>query len=293
MAEGHDQQCVAELYGDADAAAANNDLFWLLLGSMLVFFMQAGFAMLEAGQVRIKNRNNMLIKVRSATLSRPPQTCLKSSYPHPSPFPPSPPTWQWKEGEMLPRAAPYRIGSLQTSRLSSPCCLLLLQNVMDACLGGIVWYVFGYPFAYGKSSNGFIGFSWDAMAGCGDYAQWLFQWTFAVTAATIVSGAIAERCRFMAYLVLTVWIQGFVYPVIAHWVWSGSGWLGAGIIGGNGLMDFAGGGVVHLTGGTAALVGAYVIGPRVGRFSFEGKQGFAANDIALTTLGTFSLWFSW
>mmetsp|Transcript_33641 Transcript_33641/g.95133 ORF Transcript_33641/g.95133 Transcript_33641/m.95133 type:complete len:322 (-) Transcript_33641:191-1156(-) len=97
----------------------------------------------------------------------------------------------------------------------------------------------------------------------------------------------------MGYLVLIVVVQGFIYPVVVHWVWSGEGWLGRNSIGGNGLMDFAGSGVVHITGGASALVGAAVIGPRTGRFSPDGVFNIRGTSIAFTTLGTMSLWFSW
>uniref|UniRef100_A0A061RRM9 Ammonium transporter n=1 Tax=Tetraselmis sp. GSL018 TaxID=582737 RepID=A0A061RRM9_9CHLO len=229
-----EQACIAELYKpEADSGTeylrdANDDIFWLLYGSVLVFNMQAGFALLEAGQVRIKNRSNMLLK-----------------------------------------------------------------NVVDVCMGGVVWYLFGYAFAFGLSSNGFIGGSWDVLSGCADYSKWMFQWTFATTSATIVSGAVAERCSFSAYLFMTFLMQGFLYPVVVHWVWSGYGWLGKDIIGGNGLMDFAGSGVVHLTGGTCALVGAVVVGPRAGRFSPDSLWPMRGNSVAFATLGTMTLWFSW
>ena len=109
-----------------------------------------------------------------------------------------------------------------------------------------------------------------------------------------MAGAVAERCNLLAYLAMTIAIQGFVYPLAAHWVWSDNGWLGPnGPLGGNGLLDFAGSGVVHITGGTAALFAAYIIGPRVGRFTFDQSIPFARHDIALTTLGVFCLWFSW
>lgn len=111
------------------------------------------------------------------------------------------------------------------------------------------------------------------------HSRWIFSWTFASTAATIVSGAVAERCRFVSYIIYTIFMTGWLYPVVVHWSWSREGWLspfredGDGeinpILGELGVLDFAGSGVVHVTGGGAALIAAYIIGPRAGRFQVQ------------------------
>jgi Amt family ammonium transporter len=164
--------------------------------------------------------------------------------------------------------------------------------VSDCCVGGVVWYLLGYAFAFGPS-NGFIGSDWSHLTGCGNYAHWFFQWSFASTAVTIISGAIAERCKIHAYLLLSALMLGWIYPVVVHWAWSGYGWLDASVIGGAGFLDFAGSGVVHLTGGSAAFMGAYIIGPRTGRFSDNQVWALQTYSHSLSTLGTFCLWFSW
>ena len=238
------------------------DHLWLLLAAFLVFMMQAGFSMLESGMVRSKNAKNIMVK-----------------------------------------------------------------NVMDACAGAFMWWGFGFPFAYGGGNysggpaNAFIGASGfffineyepcdsSEAATCiygmnpsiDSFAGWLFQWAFAATAATIVAGAVAERCTFMGYLIYTCIITGFIYPVVVHWVWSGNGWLSAfrdtaepGAWVASGMVDFAGSGVVHMTGGCAALVGAMMIGPRNGRFDAEGKLvGIPPHNATFVGLGTLLLWFGW
>mmetsp|Transcript_12892 Transcript_12892/g.27205 ORF Transcript_12892/g.27205 Transcript_12892/m.27205 type:complete len:515 (-) Transcript_12892:142-1686(-) len=254
---------VAALEGAAGEEAGNLDILWLLFGTYLVFFMQAGFALLEAGSVRAKNTKNILLK-----------------------------------------------------------------NVLDACLGAMVWWGIGYPFAYGQAGdNDFIGgynfFMNEDVSDTGTfYATWMFQWAFAAAAATIVSGAVAERCQFFAYMVYSVWITGFTYPVVVHWGWSGEGWLSAfkadrcasfgngtfsldcpdgeeasdydPVVGANGFMDFAGSGIVHMTGGGAALVGAIFLGPRAGRFTETGEcNDMPGHSTVLAALGTFILWFGW
>jgi Amt family ammonium transporter len=194
---------VAELSADLDRA-------WLMLAAFLVFFMQAGFAMVEAGFVRSKNTTNILMK-----------------------------------------------------------------NVLDCCIGSIAFFLVGWAFAYGvsDSTNGFIGLGNFALNDFSDYSSWIFQFAFAATAATIVSGAMAERTKFGAYLFYSVFISAIIYPVVVHWAWSGDGWLTAfkdNPIGGNGYIDFAGSGVVHMVGGIAGLMGAIAVGPRIGKFSSKG-----------------------
>ena len=119
--------------------------------------------------------------------------------------------------------------------------------------------------------------------------EWFFQVVFAATAATIVSGAMAERTKFSAYLLYTPFITGFIYPIVTHWVWSGQGWLGN-----LGYLDFAGSGVVHLVGGVAALAGVLTIGPRIGKYDESGKPlPIPGHSLTLGALGVFILWFGW
>ena len=188
---------------------------------------------------------------------------------------------------------------------------ILLKNLLDACLGGGLWWFIGYPLALGDPGAGeqkFIGgagfFMENRISGQNAtpeyYAIWMFQWAFAATAATIVSGAVAERCAFAAYLTYTTTLTAFIYPVVVHWCWSSEGWLsgwtaGEPYMGANGLIDFAGSGVVHMTGGGAALMGAIFLGPRVGRFAPRtGEvQQMPGHSTVLAALGTFILWFGW
>ena len=149
----------ADAFALASEANTGVNLLWTLLGGCLVFFMQTGFALLEAGSVRAKNNQNVLLK-----------------------------------------------------------------NLMDACIGGVVWWAVGYAFAYGTlNSQGFIGTSYYFGNGFapGDYAGWFFQWAFAATAATIVSGSLAERVNIMAYLAFSALMTGFIYPVVVAWTWNG------------------------------------------------------------------------
>jgi len=188
---------------------------------------------------------------------------------------------------------------------------ILLKNLLDACMGAITWYMIGYGFAYDPRSaadgNGFIGLGNANFALSGiydtdttaahqngsDWISWYFQFAFAAAAATIVSGAVAERCALSAYLIYTCFITGFIYPVVVHWVWDTHGWLSAfnpnAVL--TGCIDFAGSGVVHMTGGWAALVGAKILGPRIGRF--QEPAAFEGHSTPLVIIGTFLLWFGW
>ncbi|KAL9228676.1 hypothetical protein vseg_004229 [Gypsophila vaccaria] len=180
---------------------------------------------------------------------------------------------------------------------------ILLTNVVDAVVGSISYYLFGFAFAFGTgpSSNPFIGTSFFALKdvpdGKYDYGFFLYQWAFAIAVAGITSGSIAERTQFSAYLVFSFFLSGFVYPIVAHWVWSSTGWLSAGAVNpllGSGAIDFAGSGVVHLVGGIAGLWGAIIEGPRVGRFDAFGKPVvMRGHNATLVVLGTFLLWFGW
>nr|QPB67293.1 ammonium transporter 1.1 [Bangia sp. ESS1] len=170
---------------------------------------------------------------------------------------------------------------------------VLLKNVLDACVGLVAYYLFGYAFAYGPESNVFLGHSnWALSDDEQDFSFFFFQWTFAATAATIVSGSVAERTSFYAYLGYAFFLSGFVYPVVSHWVWSGAGWLGDLFT--VGAKDFAGDAVVHMVGGFAGLAGAAIVGPRLGRFDQDGRVvPMPGHSATLCTLGTFILWFGW
>jgi Amt family ammonium transporter len=221
------------------------DVFYLLFAGAMVFFMQAGFAMLCAGSIRAKNVKNIMLK-----------------------------------------------------------------NILDACGGAVGFWTIGYAFAYGGSDADkltFIGNSDFVLANIHDGASligWFFQFAFAATAATIVAGTVAERCKFEAYIAYSLMLTGFVYPVVVHSIWSSSGFLSAftsseNQLLGSGMIDFAGSGVVHMTGGITALYAAKILGPRIGRFyDADGNElpepvDFPAHSVALQVLGTFILWVGW
>jgi Amt family ammonium transporter len=223
----------ASAQGDAVVETAPSfsaiDTLWVLLAAFLVFFMQAGFGMVEAGFVRAKNSANVLMK-----------------------------------------------------------------NVLDFCMAALGYFMFGYAIMYG-SGNGFVGTSGWFMIGAESGAEgipveayWLFQAVFAGAAATIVAGAVAERMRFVSYLIYSFILSGFIYPVIGHWVWGG-GWLAE-----LDFHDFAGSTVVHAVGGVSALVGAWMLGPRFGRFRKDGTPRYiGGHSLPLATIGVFILWFGW
>lgn len=199
---------------------------WILLGSALIFFMQAGFAMVETGFTRAKNAGNIIMK-----------------------------------------------------------------NLMDFCLGTpLFWFIgFGLMFGSGNGIVGTIDFFADGVVGDGyNWATLIFQTMFCATAATIVSGAMAERTKFSAYLVYSAVISAVIYPVSGHWIWGG-GWLSQ-----IGFHDFAGSTAVHMVGGVAALVGAKILGPRIGKYSKSGKpRAIPGHSLTLGALGVFILWFCW
>ena len=201
------------------------NLMWTTLCTFFVFLMQTGFAMLEAGSVREKNVQGILVK-----------------------------------------------------------------NILDICICTICFFALGYGFAYGESTGEFIGSSLFASSGFGgtdNYVLFLFHWSFAGTATTIISGSLAERTNIAAYLSTAILYTSFVYPVVAHWAW-GDGWLNE-----VGYKDFAGSGVVHLLGGAAGLAGAYIVGPRTGRFENGKEEEFRPSNIPLVVLGSLILWFGW
>jgi len=179
---------------------------------------------------------------------------------------------------------------------------IMLKNLLDACGGAIGFFSVGYALAYGGDGK-FVGVTREKYFLNNDtgYISFFFQFTFAATAATIVAGTVAERCKMSAYLCYSLFLTGFVYPVVVHAIWNSNGFLSAfnedAYLGG--MIDFAGSGVVHMTGGATALVAAIVLGPRIGRFydedgnTVENPQPFPAHNVALQVLGTFILWFGW
>ncbi len=225
--------CAAETAESLAEIAAAIDTVWVLVAAVLVFLMQAGFALVESGFTRAKNAGNIIMK-----------------------------------------------------------------NFMDFCGGTISYWLVGFSLMFGLSSAGFIG--WNAAALRGDwsylevelgipiYAFLIFQTVFAATAATIVSGAVAERIKFSSYLVYSIIITAFIYPIVGHWTWGG-GWLDQ-----MGFVDFAGSTVVHSVGGWAALMGAYFVGPRLGKYNEDGSaNAMPGHSITMGALGVFILWFGW
>jgi Amt family ammonium transporter len=217
-----------------DLVQSHADYVWTLVAAALVFFMQAGFALVETGFTRAKNAVNIMMK-----------------------------------------------------------------NLMDFSLGSLAFWAIGFGIMFGASSTGWFGtsgfFLSDFNVG-GDpwvLAFWMFQVVFCATAATIVSGAMAERTKFVGYLVYSVVISAVVYPVFGSWAWgslfNGKGWLE-----GLGFIDFAGSTVVHSVGGWAALAGAIVLGPRIGKYTRDGKiKPILGHNLPLAALGVFILWLGW
>lgn len=201
---------------------------WFMIGALLVFFMQCGFAMVETGFTRAKNAGNIIMK-----------------------------------------------------------------NLMDFCIGTVVFSLLGFGLMMSEDYvAGFIGVpnlnmftDWMNF----DWNSFVFQLVFCATAATIVSGAMAERTKFSAYCVYSAIISLVVYPIEAGWVWNGQGWLAQ-----LGCIDFAGSIVIHMVGGISALVGAIILGPRIGKYGKNGKvNAIPGHSITLGALGVFILWFAW
>lgn len=203
---------------------------WFLIGASFVFFMQAGFAMVEAGFTRAKNAGNIIMK-----------------------------------------------------------------NLMDFCLGAVAFLILGYSFLCGSDlAGGFVGWLGFGNGPLTNFAQtdwssFVFNLVFCATAATIVSGAMAERTKFLSYCVYSFVISLVVYPIEAHWVWGPDGWLAA-----MGFHDFAGSAVIHFCGGLTALIGAKLVGPRIGKFNKDGSpNGIPGHSLTIGALGCFILWFGW
>lgn len=182
----------------------------------------------------------------------------------------------------------------------------MLKNLLDACGAALAFYVVGYAFAFGgqeeTTATTFLGYKGFASAGLSP-SFWFFEYTFSATSVTIVAGTLAERCQMVAYLCYSVALAGFVYPVVAHSVWSNNGFLSVSNtenpLLGIGSIDFAGSGVVHVTGGATALLATIILGPRRGRFydaqgdPLETPNPFPGHSVALQLLGTMILWFGW
>lgn len=218
---------------EAIAALMDEKLFavWFLIGAALVFWMQAGFAMVETGFTRAKNAGNILMK-----------------------------------------------------------------NLMDFCIGTVVFILIGFGLFLGEDLVGLIGKpGFDIFTSYADFnwSAFVFNLVFCATAATIVSGAMAERTKFLSYCIYSGVISAFIYPIEAHWIWGG-GWLAQ-----LGFHDFAGSCAIHMVGGISALIGAKMLGPRIGKFTKDknGKivkvNAFPGHNITIGCLGVFILWLGW
>ena len=214
-----------------EAASAEVFGVWFLIGAALVFWMQAGFAMVEAGFTRAKNTGNIIMK-----------------------------------------------------------------NLMDFCIGTVVFILIGFGLLMGEDLFGFIGkpgFDLFTAYAEFDFSSFVFNLVFCATTATIVSGAMAERTKFLSYCIYSAVISALIYPIEAHWIWGG-GWLSQ-----IGFHDFAGSCAIHMVGGISALIGAKILGPRIGKFQKDksGKvvkvNAFPGHSIALGSLGVFILWLGW
>lgn len=182
---------------------------------------------------------------------------------------------------------------------------IVMKNLMDFCMGSLAYWAVGFAFMFGTATGItglFIGFeNFFLMGAAYDVSTmelWFFQLVFCATAATIVSGAMAERTKFSSYIIYSIVISALVYPIYGHWVWGG-GWLNASdfmvaLGGGYGALDFAGSGVVHAVGGFMALAGAFLLGPRIGKYKKDGTPiAIPGHSITLAMLGVFILWFGW
>jgi Amt family ammonium transporter len=203
-------------------SAINGDMgmLWMLIAGILVFFMQAGFTLVETGMTSSKNAINIAMK-----------------------------------------------------------------NLLDICVGSITYWFVGYSLMYGETTNGW--FFWSGLMQ-GEGADLFFQTMFAATAATIVSGAIAGRTKYSTYAIFSIVMTALIYPIAGGWQWQGSGWLTD-----LGFIDFAGSSIVHSVGGWAALVAAFMVGPRIGKFVDGKVLPMPGHNQILATLGVFILWLGW
>lgn len=174
---------------------------------------------------------------------------------------------------------------------------IIMKVFVDIAFGALVFYFFGFAIMYGQDAGGFIGTTGFLLDGDLSHivlnitheTYWLFQCAFVIAVISIVSGAVAERIHFRAYILLTIAMTGMIYPLAGHWVWSTGGWLGK-----LGMIDFAGSAVIHALGGFAALAAALFIGPRIGKFTADGKVNIVSpSNLPLASVGAFILWFGW
>ena len=168
----------------------------------------------------------------------------------------------------------------------------LTKSFMDFAIASLGFWAFGFAFMMGSSAGGFIGLSGWFLTG-GEYVDWIFHMVFAATAATIVAGAMAERTKLQAYLAYSFIVSALIYPIYGHWVWGGLLTGTAGWLEGLGALDYAGSGVVHAVGGFVALAGAWVVGPRIGKFINGVAQEMPAHSTPFVVIGTFILFFGW
>ena len=210
----------------AQVAQINGDMgmLWMLIAGILVFFMQAGFTLVEAGMTRSKNAVNIAMK-----------------------------------------------------------------NILDICVGSLSYWLVGYSLMYGDTSNGW--FFWSGLFQ-GEGADLFFQTMFAATTATIVSGAIAGRTKYSTYIIFSIVMTAMIYPIAGGWEWNG-GWLNDLTIMPAEFIDFAGSSIVHSVGGWAALVAAFMVGPRIGKYVNGKVIPIPGHNQILATLGVFILWLGW
>ncbi|MFC5701213.1 ammonium transporter [Cohnella faecalis] len=174
---------------------------------------------------------------------------------------------------------------------------IIMKVFVDISFGALVFYFMGFAIMYGKDAGGLIGTTGFWMDGDLSHLQlnistdtyWLFQCAFVIAVISIVSGAVAERIHFRAYIVYTILMTGLIYPISGHWIWSPSGWLAK-----LGMIDFAGSAAIHALGGFAALAAALFLGPRIGRFGADGRTNIVPpSNLPLASVGAFILWFGW
>jgi Amt family ammonium transporter len=174
---------------------------------------------------------------------------------------------------------------------------IIMKVFVDIAFGALVFYFFGFGLMYGKDVSGLIGTSGFMMGGDLTHIKlsishdtyWLFQCAFVIAVISIVSGAVAERMNFHAYILYTIAMTGFIYPIAGHWIWGIGGWLGQ-----LGMTDFAGSAAIHALGGFSALAAAIVVGPRIGKFGDDGTANIVPpSNLPLASVGAFILWFGW